>query len=597
MFKYFYKYLLVVYLYLASFFQDYQTQDTTPPSPFRRPLVWGDINFLHTTDTHGWYGGHQHQESYSGNWAQFISFAEHMKERARANNQDLLLIDSGDRHDGNGLSDLTSPNGALLLPIFVKQKYDILTIGNHEMYLWENFFQERYFVAEHFADHYISTNVEFEVDGEFEPIGQRYKYFETEVNHHRILAFGFLFNFTRNCNGSRVIPMRDVSELQWFLDVLESHLDKVDLIVINGHTPITPTWDEFYLVHQVIRKYYPNTKIQYFGGHSHIRDFRVFDGLLTGIQSGRFCETVGWLSINMNNTLKTPITDIFHRSYIDFNPLSFMFHSGIDSIDEFMTPNGNEVKALIHDVKKELNLGTLIGYVPENFYVDRVPQSHPQNLFKLLSDKVLPLLDYNSTVLERLIIINTGSVRYDLFKGAYTLDTHYIVSPFRNKWVKLTVPKHVAIRISHFLNSGRYINFKLLPLHHQYETLRQMRVEALHQVNGGFNEEVKEQLEVEKLTHGYVTNDDFGNSGDDTPHIPVGYHYVPNVVESRQFFNEFRGDELCDVIFYDFISSNIYWALNAMGYPVNQKVEFYSDVYLGLLLDEFARQEQSKRKH
>jgi 2',3'-cyclic-nucleotide 2'-phosphodiesterase (5'-nucleotidase family) len=27
------------------------------PAPMR-DLVWGKLNFLHTTDTHGWLGGH-----------------------------------------------------------------------------------------------------------------------------------------------------------------------------------------------------------------------------------------------------------------------------------------------------------------------------------------------------------------------------------------------------------------------------------------------------------------------------------------------------------------------------------------------------------
>lgn len=30
--------------------------ELTPPS---RPLVWGDLNIIHTTDTHGWLLGHQ----------------------------------------------------------------------------------------------------------------------------------------------------------------------------------------------------------------------------------------------------------------------------------------------------------------------------------------------------------------------------------------------------------------------------------------------------------------------------------------------------------------------------------------------------------
>lgn len=29
------------------------------PTP-KGPLVWGEVNFVHTTDIHGWLRGHQH---------------------------------------------------------------------------------------------------------------------------------------------------------------------------------------------------------------------------------------------------------------------------------------------------------------------------------------------------------------------------------------------------------------------------------------------------------------------------------------------------------------------------------------------------------
>lgn len=33
-----------------------------PPVPGpMRDLVWGQLNFLHTTDTHGWLSGHLHE--------------------------------------------------------------------------------------------------------------------------------------------------------------------------------------------------------------------------------------------------------------------------------------------------------------------------------------------------------------------------------------------------------------------------------------------------------------------------------------------------------------------------------------------------------
>ena len=56
----------------------------TPPT---RPLQWGDINFIHTTDTHGWLLGHQKasepEPNYSGDFGDYASFVHHMKRIAK----------------------------------------------------------------------------------------------------------------------------------------------------------------------------------------------------------------------------------------------------------------------------------------------------------------------------------------------------------------------------------------------------------------------------------------------------------------------------------------------------------------------------------
>jgi 2',3'-cyclic-nucleotide 2'-phosphodiesterase (5'-nucleotidase family) len=73
-----------------------------------------------------------------------------MKQKANKMKKDLFIIDTGDTHDGtffnsidfirgftylfiyfigNGLSDITEPNGKITQPLLTKIPYDLLTIG------------------------------------------------------------------------------------------------------------------------------------------------------------------------------------------------------------------------------------------------------------------------------------------------------------------------------------------------------------------------------------------------------------------------------------------------------------------------------------
>ncbi|CCO27399.1 hypothetical protein BN14_01437 [Rhizoctonia solani AG-1 IB] len=51
---------------------------------------------------------------------------------------DLLLVDSGDLHDGSGLTDgypSGGINGEEAIKSFLKVPYDVMAIGNHELYV------------------------------------------------------------------------------------------------------------------------------------------------------------------------------------------------------------------------------------------------------------------------------------------------------------------------------------------------------------------------------------------------------------------------------------------------------------------------------
>jgi 2',3'-cyclic-nucleotide 2'-phosphodiesterase (5'-nucleotidase family) len=63
----------------------------------RGPLELGQLNFIHTTDTHGWLEGHLKQQNYGADWRDFVSFTQAMKRKANSLGVDLLLVDTGVR--------------------------------------------------------------------------------------------------------------------------------------------------------------------------------------------------------------------------------------------------------------------------------------------------------------------------------------------------------------------------------------------------------------------------------------------------------------------------------------------------------------------
>jgi len=61
----------------------------------RAPLAWGQLNFLHTTDTHGFLEGHLKEKNYGADWGDFVSFVKRMRSKAAAYDVDLLVVDTG----------------------------------------------------------------------------------------------------------------------------------------------------------------------------------------------------------------------------------------------------------------------------------------------------------------------------------------------------------------------------------------------------------------------------------------------------------------------------------------------------------------------
>jgi 2',3'-cyclic-nucleotide 2'-phosphodiesterase (5'-nucleotidase family) len=73
--------------------------------------------------------GHIKEKNYGADWGDYVTFARHMKHKAGNMGVDLLIVDTGDLHDGTGLSDATNPDGEDSNEVFKELDYDLLTIG------------------------------------------------------------------------------------------------------------------------------------------------------------------------------------------------------------------------------------------------------------------------------------------------------------------------------------------------------------------------------------------------------------------------------------------------------------------------------------
>ena len=272
-------------------------------------------------------------------------------------------------------------------------------------------------------ERYVVSNVDIYAPdtNELVPLGHRFRKFTTKNQGIRVTAFGFLFDFTGNENNTVVHPVEETIKKSWFITAISD--PDVDIFVVIGHTAVRFS-PEFPAILAAIRAFHPNTPVQFLGGHAHVRDFIVYDGLSTGIAGGRYCETVDWLSISHIPSKHANVDEglvEFSRTYIDFNRYGFQHHSK-QSHDNFDTEVGLELSKEITRYRAGMHLDHVIGCAPQDYYVSRVPYPDPSSIYSLLADQVLPDMVKNPhrEGVPALIFINSGSLRFDIFKGSHS---------------------------------------------------------------------------------------------------------------------------------------------------------------------------------
>lgn len=553
------------------------------PDPISAPLRtldFGQLNFLHTTDTHGWLAGHLQEPSYSADWGDYVSFTTRMREKAEAQGQDLLVIDTGDRVEGNGLYDSSEPKGIYLSDILQHQHIDLLTSGNHELYKQNTSEAELLVTVPNFRGNYLASNIDIihPTTKELVPLAPRFKKFTTKKQGIRIVAFGFLFDFNGNYNNTVVQRVSSTIKEDWFQEAIRDK--EVDLFLVIGHVPVHSP--EYRAIFKEIRGIRWDTPIQFFGGHQHVRDYAQYDSKAFGLASGRFMETVGFMSIDglaSKTSRQSAAGPVFKRRYIDNNIFSYYHHTGLDQ-QTFPTEKGLNVSRLIAKARTDLHLDQIHGCAPHDLWMSRVKYPDPSSIYTWLETQVLgDLRDESRGDTPRVAIINTGAMRFDIFKGPFTQDSTFIVSPFTStfRYVK-DVPYDKAQLIVEVLNEQPQVLSTdesslatlgpLEQLAYPEDVIAQNWASASGQI----------PMSGPDLVPGYTTKDDAGTDGDDTIHAPINFYRVPNCIQALKSANTAETPKTVDLVYLDFIEKYIILAAKFAGLDVDIAKE--SDVYM-----------------
>lgn len=325
-------------------------------------------------------------------------------------------------------------------------------------------------------------------------------------------------------------------------------------------------------------------------------------------------ETIGFQSISNLSSGKPQ----FFRRYIDNNLASFKYHSNTTD-DTFHTKRGMTTTRMIDQARKALKLDHVFGYAPQTYWMTQVPYNDTSSVFSLLVDKVFPdIIQPARSNRTRMMITNTGAIRFDIFAGAFTRDSTFIVSPFTSNFSYIPdVPYRLAKQLLPILNNGNpQVSLTWELLHYAQRNKLKMedlappeeraRRTAMELAKANRQEQHKQTLLQHskgpgtafaqvplsaELTPGYTTHDDLGSEGDDTPHSVIPVYAVPNCVQAlfpgsnssitaesppkNKYIDGLnplphratpQDDEMVDLIFNQFLTPYILKLLNLLPY-------------------------------
>jgi 2',3'-cyclic-nucleotide 2'-phosphodiesterase (5'-nucleotidase family) len=427
-------------------------------------LPLGDINVLVVTDTHSWVRGQTKYYAKAASYGEIISFVQHLNEyiadSSSTENRDLWFVMNGDWIDGTGLALNGDPSH--LIPILEKMPYDAINIGNHELYKDSviQYMTSAGGMVDWFGEKYLSSNVRFNTTRE--PIGSNFRILKGRYNN--LLTFGFLYNM-KNCASSVVVEeVEYVVQESWFVDVLKRTHD-YDAVLVLAHMDVRDPLCQIIL--DAIRSIAgTDIPVQFITGHTHIRDYQVFDHFSSSFEAGHFLDTLGFVSFPSIKSVKLALnqsvsekngnltssslslTSLFKYQYINAT-VDVLAETLNLPVESFPTEDGLAQAEFIAHTRNKLGLDKVVGCIGSTYYFNRTLDAS-DSLWGFFKSEIVP----SQFSGRKVVFLGNGGWRYDLYEGDVRLDDLFGVSPFNNSfWMWHDIPATVIVAVNSTLNA------------------------------------------------------------------------------------------------------------------------------------------------
>lgn len=278
--------------------------------------------------------------------------------------------------------------------------------------------------------------------------------------------------------------------------------------------------------------------------------------------------------------------------------MTYEYHTELSN-QTFDTAYGRSITDGLQELAVSFDLSYLYGTAPQDYTINQNPYPSNGSLLSLFVADAIPYaLSINNTrdSIPSIFITNSGSQRFNIFKGPFTKNDQLTASPFTDSFLYIpNVTFSIANQVLPTLNNAgasekrkRDEIEKELWNRGVVDTRYRAWLEEMDRRAGMGRREAM----ADNLTLGYVTADSCPGAGDDTLHMALPYYSVPDFIGSNP--PNVTDDTPIDLVFVDFIEAQLIGVLNGLQNAINYTtadVSLYSPTLANVALGLYAQAE------